>query len=68
MFSCPGLRSLFMGVRLVQELSEPCQPPRQAYTVLIDASQREAYNARLQQHLQDALDDYTGAAAPVLAI
>jgi len=40
----------------------------QAYTVLIDASQREAYNARLQQHLQDALDDYTGAAAPVLAI
>ena len=36
---------------------------RQAYTVLSDWQQREAYNAKLQAHLTEALDDYTGMLA-----
>jgi hypothetical protein len=32
----------------------------QAYSVLSDAQQRQAYNTRLQEQQQDDLDDYTG--------
>jgi DnaJ-class molecular chaperone len=34
--------------------------PVQAYAVLSDSQQRQAYNARLQEQLQDDLDDFTG--------
>ena len=34
----------------------------QAYSVLSNPQQRQRYNARLQEQLQDGLDDYTGPA------
>lgn len=34
----------------------------QAYSILSDPAQRQQYNARLQEQLQDAIDDYTGQA------
>lgn len=39
---------------------KPTAMHMQAYAVLSDAQQRQAYNARLQEQLQDDLDDYTG--------
>ncbi len=32
----------------------------QAYSVLSNPTHRQVYNARLQEQLQDDLDDYTG--------
>ena len=32
----------------------------QAYSVLSNPAERQHYNARLQEQLQDALDDFTG--------
>ena len=34
----------------------------QAYSILNDPAQRQQYNARLQEQLQNAIDDYTGQA------
>ncbi|KAK9837418.1 hypothetical protein WJX81_001095 [Elliptochloris bilobata] len=45
---------------LGDEGHDACVMLNEAYTVLSDWQQREAYNACLQQHLTDALDDYTG--------
>lgn len=33
----------------------------QAYSILSSAQERQKYNVRLQEQLQDAIDDYTGA-------